>query len=725
MSAATALLQDSPVYLDSLLRKSSEGCYDELDLAAPLPNTAKPGYSPIYRNVLSQERLFDKPHTSLDTLYALFENAVKIHGNSDAFGKRHLLEDGVTYGPYQWESYSTIHKRRTNFGAGLLFALIHNQFRNAEHSIIEDHLQNPGSDLIITLFSHNRPEWVIADLATLAYSITNTALYDTLGPSTSKYILELTKSPAVVCSKDKLERLIQLKREYPQELNQLICLVSMDPLQATPASPDFALISAAKEVGIAVYDFEQVERLGEINPLKPIPPKPETIYTISFTSGTTGSVPKGVILSNANAVSAVTFILSKITLPYEPTTYCFLPLAHIYERATILFSLALGAKVGFPQSSSPATLLDDVRLLRPHILSLVPRVYTKLEAALKQLTIFNDDKPILKNLFGRAYTVKRDLQAQGDNSEGRQWFYDRICGLLRKKLGFDRLVTVTTGSAPISPNSIIFLRAILNIGFSQGYGLTETFAGICSSLKYEGKPGSCGSIAVNAEIRIRELPNMNYFVNDPEGPKGELLIRSPSVFSGYYKNDEETAKAFDEEGWFRTGDVAKVDKETGRIFIIDRVKNFFKLAQGEYITPEKIENTYLARFPYLNQMYIHGDSLQTFLIAIVGVDPVSIVSWIQKTYKKSITDPKEIVAFLNEFEHKKKFLQDMNHVTNKDLAGFERVHNIELDIDPLTVEKNVITPTLKIKRPIAFKYFENNLKALYEEGSILRGEQKL
>ncbi|KAG7191343.1 uncharacterized protein KQ657_003548 [Scheffersomyces spartinae] len=724
MSSATALLQDSPAYLDSLLRKTSESVYDELDRAVPLPNTETPGHSPIYRNILSQDQLLDKPHTSLDTLYALFENAVKIHRHSPAFGKRSLLEDGTSFGPYEWESYDTIHKRRLNFGSGLLFALTHNQYRNAQHSIIDDHLRNPSSELIVTLFSHNRPEWVIADLATVAYSVTNTALYDTLGPSTSKYILQLTKSPVVVCSKEKLAKLIELKREHLQDLSQLICLVSMDPLNQND-SGDLTLINAAREMDIALYDFEQVEKLGEINPVAPIVPKPETIYTISFTSGTTGSVPKGVILSNANAVSAVTFILSKISLPYEPTVYCFLPLAHIYERATVLFGLSLGAQIGFPQSGSPASLMDDIKHLRPHILSLVPRVFTKLEAALKQITIYNDGNPVLKNLFGRAYAVKRDLQSQGDNCAGHHWFYDRICGLLRKKLGFDRVVSVTTGSAPISPNTIVFLRAILNMGFGQGYGLTETFAGICSSLKYEGEPGSCGAIAINAEIRIRELPNMNYFANDPEGPKGELLIRSPSVFSGYYKNEEETAKAFDEDGWFKTGDVAKVDKDTGRIYIIDRVKNFFKLAQGEYITPEKIENTYLARFPYLNQMYIHGDSYQTYLVAIVGVDPVSIVSWIQKTYKKSISDPKEIVAFLNELDHKKKFLQEMNSVTSKDLAGFEKVHNVELDIEPLTVEKNVITPTLKIKRPLAFKYFESNLKSLYEEGSILRPDQKL
>ena len=685
--------------------------------SVPLPNTEAPGFSPIYRNAFSPDALLNVPYPGLDTLYKLFEYAVDVHGNKPALGSRVKNSDG-TFGEYVFQNYDTIRTRRNNLGSGIFFILQNNPYKtdsDAHKKLKYD--PNSENSFILTIFSHNRPEWALCDLASVAYSITNTALYDTLGPDTSKYILNLTESPIVICSKDKIRGLIDMKNKYPEELSNLITLVSMDDL----TTEDSILKNYAHENNITVFDIKQVEKLGEINQLDPIPPTPETEFTITFTSGTTGANPKGVVLTHKNAAAGVTFLYCNFMGKENVRFYSFLPLAHIYERANIQFALSLGSAIGFPQGPSPLTLLDDVKVLKPDLLALVPRVYTKLEAAIRAQTINNTEKPWLQSIFSTAINAKMEAHAKKENEHTNPSFlvYDRILGLLKKKIGFDNVITMTTGSAPIAPETIKFLKAAVNVGFAQGYGLSESFAGVMASSKYETESTSCGAISVTTEMKIRDIPEMGYSAHDKEGARGELLLRGPQIFKEYYKNPEETAKAVDEDGWFYTGDVACIDSE-GKVKIIDRVKNFFKLAQGEYVSPEKIEGLYLSQFPYIAQLFVHGDSLQTFLVGVVGLDPTTIGTYIKKRFKDEIVNQADIIEFFKSPRNRKVLLDDMNKSIGKHLQGFEKLHNIDISFEPLTVERNVITPTMKIRRPIAANYFKQEIENMYNEGSLIR-----
>ncbi|KAG5421415.1 hypothetical protein I9W82_000505 [Candida metapsilosis] len=690
--------------------------------ALPLPGTEEPGFSPIYRNAYSQKELITVPYPGITTLYETFELSVANNGNKPCAGHRVKNTDG-TFGKYVWEDYKTIQKRRNNLGSGLFFVLQNNPYKTdseAHQKLKYDPLSDDS--FAVTIFSHNRPEWLIADLTSIAYSMTSTALYDTLGPDTSKYILALTECPVVLCSKDKIETLVKLKEQNPEELSNLICLVSMDDLTTEDAS----LKNYCHDHKISLFDYNQVEKLGENNPLAPIPPKPDTSFTITFTSGTTGAYPKGVPLTHKNAVAALTFMFSVMTLPKsDPVMYSFLPLAHIFERSNLHFYTALGAAIGFPQGPSPITLLEDIKFLEPSFLTVVPRVLTKLEAGIKAQTINNDEKPILKSLFTKAINAKLTSQSDpaNENTNPPHLLYDRVLGLLRKKLGLKNLVSFVTGSAPISPETVKFLKASLNCGGGQGYGMSEMFCGIMTSSVYETDASSCGPVCITTEVKLRDLPAMGYTSADEGGPRGELLVRGPQIFPGYYKNPEETAKSFDEDGWFYTGDVARIDAKTGRTYIIDRVKNFFKLAQGEYVTPERIENTYLSSFPYIAQMFAHGDSLRTYLVGVVGLDPVGITSYIKNRHHETINDPADLVRFFQDPKRKRELLIDMNASVGNTLQGFEKLHNIEVDIEPLSVEKNLVTPTMKIKRPICTKYFRETLDKLYEEGSLIKNDK--
>ncbi|KAI5955866.1 hypothetical protein KGF54_001368 [Candida jiufengensis] len=720
-----ALFQETPQHIWETIQANVPIDTKKVCNAVPLPNTEEPGFSPIYRNHYSPKELINVPYPGIDTLFKTFELAVENNGTNRALGHRVKKEDG-TFGHYVWEDYKTVQIRRNKLGSGLYFILQNNPYKTeseAHKKLRYDPLNEDG--FVLTIFSHNRPEWALADLTAIAYNIVSTALYDTLGPATSKYILELTESPIILCSKDKIKGLVALKEKYPEELSNLICLVSMDEL----TTEDSVLKNLCHEHNMTLFDYKQVEKLGEINPLDPIPPKPSTSFTITFTSGTTGANPKGVLLTHENGVSGITFLYSNFQegrKAGKATIYSFLPLAHIYERASIQFAFAAGGAVGFPQGPSPLTLLEDVKELQPDFMALVPRVLTKLEAGIKAQTINNDEKPILKNIFTKAINKKMELQGKPENEHTNpsHIIYDRVLGLLRRKLGLQNLSSITTGSAPISPETIKFIKAAMNTGLAQGYGMSETFAGIMGSSKFETQSSSCGPISVTTECRLRDLPSMGYTSKDEGGPRGELLVRGPQVFKEYFKDPENTAKSFDKDGWFYTGDVARIDSSLGnRVFIIDRVKNFFKLAQGEYVTPERIENTYLSAFPYIAQLFAHGDSLQTFLVGVVGLDPMSISSYIKSRYNETITNHEDIKRFFQDRKRKRELLLDMNKSIAGQLQGFEKLHNIIIDIEPLSVEKNLITPTMKIKRPICTKYFENELKNLYDEGSIIKAEK--
>lgn len=683
----------------------------------PLPHTKVHGYSPIYRNKHSPHELISVPHPLLTTIRACFKNSAVVNAEENCLGTRPIIgaENGKpVFGEYIYDSYARIEQRQLNFGSGLYFTLENNQFRN------ESHEKNSfyGGSFIVSLFSPNRAEWAITDLACTSYSLTNTALYQSLGPDATRYILSLTDSPVLVASHDKLEFLMSLKKKYPTDLSNLITLISMDPLEKS--SP---LYSQALDAKIILYDFATVEALGEINRYPEIPPTPETVYTILFTSGTTGSHPKGVVLTHANATSAVTFQLANTEAGVKDVNraYSFLPLAHIAERGAMLAQLTLGASIAYP-SNHPFSLIEDAQQCKPTSLLLVPRVFSKLEALIKLQTIESEEKSLGKKFLAAAIAKKLHLQASADHETGNHSFYNIPVNALRRKLGLQDLRAFASGAAPISPETLKFMKAALGVGFAQGYGLTESFSGVMASMRYEAVPGSCGPICITTEMRLKDVPEMNY--SSETNSTGELLLRGPQIFKEYFKNPEETKKCFDTDGWFHTGDIAVLDPEAGRVYIVDRVKNFFKLSQGEYITPEKIENTYMSRFSLAQQVFVYGDSLRNYLVAIVGVDPVTVHAYLAKRFNKTNLTTEEILAFFKQQENKKILLQDMNASLQGSLQGYEKIHNIHVDFEPMTMARNVITPTLKVKRPIASKFFKSDLDRLYDEGSLF-GDAKL
>lgn len=701
--------------------------------ARPVPGTAEPGYSALYRNIcvgtLKKSLL-----PGQDTYHAMWTNAARHFATRPALAARpYDYKLGTSAPEYVSQTFAETDTQKTQMGSGILHVLQHSPFRIPgleAHDKISTHyadyrsFSSTKTSFILTLWSSNRPEWVVTDLACGAYSISNTVLYDTLGPSASEYILELVQSPILVCSYAHVKSALAMKRQDPERLKSLITIVSMDPLSCMSDREGAQLVEEARRLNIELFDLDQILGVGALFPQPEAPPHPDTVYTISFTSGTTGAVPKGVVLTQENAASGITFIQCMAPYVENDVEMAFLPLAHIFERQAIAFNLCRGGMSGFPQTNgTPLTLLEDLRLLKPTHMANVPRVYTKLESAIKNAVA--SGLAIKKTLLTKAISDKLARFTE-DGATGKHLVHDALfISKIRKQMGFDNMVYCITGLAPISPLTIRFMKAALNMGFSQGFGLTELFAGLCFSNPHEKELSSCGSPGVCSEVRVRELPEMGYTLDNESGPMGELEIRGAQIFKYYLKNEEETAKVL-HDGWFSTGDVARIGRDTGRIYIVDRVKNFFKLAQGEYVTPEKIENTYLLANPILTQCFVHGELVHSHLVAVIGVDKERLVAFLKDecgARSLELALDKEILAEVNKRESRAKLLRHVNgNVTG--LNGYEKIKNLYVEFEPLTLEREVITPTVKLRRPIAAKFFKVQLDEMYDETDLL-SEAKL
>ncbi|KIW30055.1 uncharacterized protein PV07_05832 [Cladophialophora immunda] len=679
----------------------------------------KPGRSPVYRHHKSRDGVLETLDPSVTTAHEMFEYAAQRFPHAPCLGYRPYDSSKQAYGPYEWLDYETVRKRRSDFGAGL----------------VELHAREgiQGANYGVGLWCQNRPEWQLTDLACMSQSLYSVSLYDTLGPDASEYIIQHAELASVVCSLPHVPTLLKLKPRLPN----LKFLVVLDPLEpGNNEKPELSkqqlLDSMAADVGLKIYSLDAVEKLGASLGKPNNPPKPSDPITINYTSGTTGA-PKGVLLTHAMCVAATSSSLISISVKENSVALSYLPLAHIYGRLLEHTAFWSGSRIGYFHGNI-LELVDDIKLLRPTNFASVPRLLNRFGGAIKANTV---EQPGFKGALSR-YIVRTKLansnpapKSPGSTSPSPTYhhvIYDRIWGRkVAAALGLDRATTVVSGSAPLDPSLQQFLRIALSSRVYQGYGLTETYAIALTQPADDFTVGNCGGVVPCVEACLISVPDMEYSVEDKPYPRGELLLRGASVFTGYYKNPEETAKAFTEDGWFRTGDIASVD-ELGRFRIIDRRKNVLKLAQGEYISPERIEGVYLSSCTYLAQAFVHGDSSQTSLVAIFGIQPDVFAVFASKILSRDIS-PTDIPALLRACDDpkvKEAVLRDLDKCgRKKKFAGYERVKSFKLMLEPFTIENELLTPTLKLKRPVAVKRFRALLDDLYKEDAERPRKAKL
>lgn len=527
----------------------------------------------------------------------------------------------------------------------------------------------------------------------MSQSLFSVSIYDTLGPDTTEYIINHAEVTIVVASLNHIPVLLKLKPRCPT----LKVIISIDPLDAgEPAglSKGDLLRNMSADVDVKIISFTDVEVIGHQSLLSMVPPKPEDIVTINYTSGTTGN-PKGVVLTHKAAVAASS--ASLIAAPQQSTNvgFSYLPLAHIYERNSEQSTMAAGTGIAYFKGN-PLDIVDDMKLCKPTGFIGVPRIYNRFGSTVKAMST---EAPGWKGTMSR-HIIQTKLAAMKNpdspDATDKHAIYDRVLGQrLLKLFGLERAQYLISGSAPLDPDLHRLLRAALPTRVAQGYGMTETYSVSLVQLEGDLSTGNCGAVAPCYEVCLRDVPDMEYLSTDKPHPRGELLIRGNSLFKEYYKNPEETAKTMTVDGWLRTGDIATVD-ELGRFKIIDRRKNVLKLAQGEYVSPERIENVYLSNLSYLSAAYVHGDSSQAYLVMIAAVMPDAFALFAGKVLGKQIaaTDYPAIVAAAGEQKVRQAVLKDLDKVGRKSkFNSYERVRNVVIMLEPFTMDNELLTPT--------------------------------
>jgi long-chain acyl-CoA synthetase len=527
-------------------------------------------------------------------------------------------------------------------------------------------------DKIATITS-NRPEWNFLDMGILQTGAIHVPIYPTISESDYKYILKHAEVKFVfVAGKELLGKINHILPEIP----------SLEGVYTFRKTDGAKYLSEMIEMGKSNSD---PEKLTEIS----AGIKPSDIATLIYTSGTTGN-PKGVMLSHTNIISNMLALYH--IFPVDETSRCisYLPVSHVYERTNIYIYHYLGVSIYYAENMG--TIADNIKEIKPHILTTVPRllekVYDKIIAKGKKLSILQKSVFFWAVNLGLHYDIK-----------GKSGFYKQQL-LIANKLVFSKwreglggnMRVIVSGGAALQPRlSRIFTAA--GIPILEGYGLTETSPVIAVNTFEPGgrKFGTVGKPIKGVEVKIA----------DDE----EILCKGPNVMSGYFKEHELTKQAIDPDGWFHTGDLGRLEPE-GHLKITGRKKALFKTAMGKYISPEHIENL-LVESSFIDAALVVGEN-QKFAAALIAPDFNQLRSFCTEKNIEYSGD-KEIVRHPEIMKRFRKEVQE----ANKKLGSFEQVRNFGIMESEWSIQSGELTANLKLRRNFICNKYRETIDKLF------------
>ena len=533
----------------------------------------------------------------------------------------------------------------------------------------------------LCLFSENRPEWTMTDLATLCAGGLTVPIYTTLVPEQIRYIIDDSDATVVVVSNADYWKKIEPLRPGLTKVKHYITFADEAPagVLTLKAVKDEGRAAAASKPGL----FEEI--VARI--------KPGDEATLIYTSGTTG-VPKGVILTHDNIVSNIKAAVSIIEFTEKDTVLSFLPLSHILERTVMFAFLYKGCTVAFAESVE--AVAQNLLQVRPHIMVSVPRVFEKIYAKVMDQVL--KSPALRRRIFFWALGVGK--QAGALKLAGQPVPRGlKLRRAIATKLVFSKIIARTggrirffvSGGAPLSKDLAEFFYAI-GLVILEGYGLTET-SPLLSINTFEAiRLGTVGKPAPGIDIKI--------------AADGEILARGPNIMKGYYKKEAETREIM-EGGWFHTGDIGHFDAD-GFLVITDRKKDLLVTSGGKNIAPQPIENL-LKTSPYISNAVVIGDS-RRFIAALIVPDYDKL-----KDYAKAQRIPFASIEELCKDRRIVDFLKAEADRATPLLASYERVKKIVVLPRDFDIEKGEITPSLKVRRANVTAEYEDAIDALYRD----------
>ncbi|MDQ1443932.1 MAG: long-chain acyl-CoA synthetase [Acidimicrobiaceae bacterium] len=539
----------------------------------------------------------------------------------------------------------------------------------------------PGQS--VAVHSENRPAWLLADMGIQGIGAVTVGIYPTSPAAEVEYLLEHSESVVLIAEdEEQLDKVLSVREKLPN-LRHIVVIDTRgvrdlhDPMLLT---------------------FHDLQRLGERRPIEEWASRvgaldPDETAIIVYTSGTTGP-PKGAMLTHRNLVTAGEIFTAAFDARSSDEALSYLPMCHVAERlGSAIDALVVGYVVNFGESGE--SFLTDMQEVQPTIFLGVPRVWEKMMAGVQ---IRMGDASVIKKAVTR-FWLARGAKLARKRMEGKlgvggqvmSWLgWIMVFRSLRQKLGLGRVRIALSGAAPIAPQVLEFFWA-LGVNVREGYGQTEGTALATYTPADKVRIGKVGKALPQCEVRIAD--------------DGEILVRGPGVFKGYFKNDEATRQTVDADGWLHSGDVGELDAD-GFLTITDRKKDIIITAGGKNISPSEIENR-LKVSPYVREAIVIGDQ-RKHLSALIGIEADTVGDWATRhhipfTTYHDLSSKAEVRDLIKEWVDR----------VNADLAQVETVKRFELLPKELDHEEGELTATQKVKRSAIAKEFADLIEGMY------------
>ncbi len=536
-------------------------------------------------------------------------------------------------------------------------------------------------------FSANRPENLVTDFACYRNRAVSVSIYATSSPEQVEYIVSDACCEVLFAGNTTQYR---SAREVQSRCGCLKHIVVIKPIELDEDDESSMLWSDFMKLGEKAGD--EVEAQVENRARSACP---DDLATLVYTSGTTGE-PKGAMLTHSNYDYALEAHRVRLDmLSPKDVSMAFLPLSHIFEKGFTYVCLMLGIKVAV--NRDPRAIQDTIKEVRPTCMCAVPRFWEKVYAAVhEKIASMN---PVARMMVNAALKVgrKRNIEYKRRGLEAPWWLessyklFDRkVFAMLRGAIGIDHPNIFPTAGAPVSAEIVEFFHSA-GLFLMTGYGLSETTATVTCFPMKDYEIASVGTAIPWVQVKVDS--------------NSEVLVKGPTVMSGYYHKPEATAEAFTADGWFRTGDAGYMDK-SGNLFLTDRIKDLFKTSNGKYIAPQAIE-TRLGTDKFIEQVAVIGDGYK-YVSALIVPSFAALRAW---------ADDKKIaygsIEELLDDNRVNEMMEKRLEVLQKGLAPYEKIKRFKLLPHEFTMDSGELTNTLKLKRRVINKNYAHIIESLY------------